>query len=224
MRYYSYIILCLGILLFSSCTPEEPTPDQEKIYLDFSFVYNKTISKSTAIATFRQDDQNGSKLELTNPANIQYNSNLLIFNPSEAYYKKEFIGKVESNFFYSDLDNDFLSNTVTLNDSIAIDMLADSHSISTNLIVPISASNFLSSERLEVELLDLNSGNTLILHANSVSSGNMMIEAIHLGEIGIGEMIITLRRIKEIDSLTESKDAGGELKVCYEVQDTISLY
>jgi hypothetical protein len=82
----------------------------------------------------------------------------------------------------------------------------------------------LANERLEVELLDLNSGSTITLNSDSILSGNMMIEMSYLAQIGIGEMIITLRRIKEVSSLTESKDAGGNLKICYEVQDTVSLY
>jgi hypothetical protein len=220
------LILILGLVTFllKSCVPEVPVPNQEKIHLGFTFVYNKTISKSTALAAFKQNNANGTSLELINPANILYHSNLLIYNIAEGFYKKEFIGRIESNFVYTDLDNETLTNHVILNDSIAILTLSDSHSISSNLILPISAPNFLANERLEVELLDLNSGSTITLNSDSILSGNMMIEMSYLAQIGIGDMIITLRRIKEVSSLTESKDAGGNLKICYEVQDTVSLY
>ncbi|MEO9533022.1 MAG: hypothetical protein ABJG68_00110 [Crocinitomicaceae bacterium] len=217
-------ILGVGVLLLKSCIPEAPIPDQEKIYLELSFAYNKSLSKSTATATFRQDSKTGAELELTNPANILYDSNLLIFNTDNSNYKKELIGKIEAAFVYTDLDNEVITNSVTLNDSIDFLALADSHAIGSNLIVPITAPNFLSEERLEVILRDLTSGHEIVLNSDSIPTTDMMIESSHLMEIGLGEMIITLRRIKEHSTLTESKDAGGDLKICYEVQDTLILF
>ena len=218
------LILILGISFIQSCVPEQPTPDQEKIYLELALAYNKSQSKTTASALFKQDDANGSPLELSNPANVTYASNLLIYSTTEKWYKKEFIGRIESEFVYTDLDSDVISNTMVLNDSIGFLALADSHSITTNLIIPITAPNFLSNERLEVELLDLNTGFIVLLNSDDIPSTDMMIETDHLSQIGIGEMVITLRRIKEVTTLTQSKLAGGELKICYEVSDTISLY
>ena len=224
MKNIVYILILAAFSIgFGSCVPEVEVPDQNKIYLSLNLKYNKTLDKTSATVAFLQDNSSGSKLELDNDALITYNENNLIFDVSEKCYGKDFIGLVEDDFVYVDLDSDELVNSMEMIDSLYFETASDTQSISEDLILDISMSALEDDEQLEVDLINIGADFSTTLYSTTFSGNLMNITTDQLADVPLGQIIIIVRRLKHEDQLTQSKLAGGEQLISYEVQDTIIL-
>jgi hypothetical protein len=206
-----------------SCVPEVEVPDQNKIYLSLNLKYNKTLDKTSATAAFLQDNSTGAKLELDSDASVTFNDNNLIFDVVEKCYGKDFIGLVEDDFTYIDLDNDQLVNSLQMIDTLYFETASDTQSISNELILDISTPPLEEGEQLEVDLINIGADFSTTLYSTTFSGNLMNITTDQLADVPLGQIIIVVRRLKYEDQLTQSKLAGGEQFISYEVQDTIIL-
>lgn len=101
------------MILLVSCTREPSSSvDQDKIYTKYELVYDANTDMTTVKAEFRFGSIVGTKLELSQPASIRFNGELIPFNSTLAIYEEQIAGYVSSGTFtYNDIDGNIYSNT-----------------------------------------------------------------------------------------------------------------
>jgi len=207
-----------------SCEPDVIVPDQGKIFTSYSMTYNESLNKTTAEASFSQNNSGSQPQELTNPANVLYKDDLLLFNTTENLYHKDFIGLQEGNFSYTDLDENNYINTATMVTSIEFIDVPDSLDIDNSLNLMIDGAPLLSNEVLLFSFESLNSGELLLFTSETLSTSTLVINYQDLQSLGTGKVKLVIGRKSTINPITSSPEEGGELIIMYEIEDTIVFY
>lgn len=220
---YSYL-LGLIILTSTSCEPEVIVPDQGKIFTSYSMIYNESLNKTTAKASFNQNTGSSQLQELTNPANVLYKDDLLLFNSSENHYRKEFIGLQEGNFSYTDLDENNYINSTNMVSMVEFVDIPDSISVNDNLNLLIDGPPLLSNEELVFSFESLSSDVILFFTSETLSTATLVIDNQDLQGLGVGKVKMVIGRKSITNPISSSPEAGGELVIQYEIEDTIVFY
>jgi hypothetical protein len=218
---FTLLFISLGIV---ACTPEPTAPDQDKIYISLELTYNVSLDKTTATASFKQENTNGNLLELDNDAAISYEDETLIFDVSSKKYSKELIGLVENSFTYTDLDNDVITNPVSMVDSLQFFTLSDSQSIGNEMLLEIIMDQLNTDEELQIEFVNQTEDYSSSLFSDTYGGSLFQITSDQIENVPVGQVIVKVKRVLKQDHLTESKLAGGDLEVTYEIQDTVIFY
>jgi hypothetical protein len=112
---FSTITVAFIALFFIACEkqPSEAV-DQDRIRTDYELFYDKNTDKTTAIAAFKFGQSiTGTQLELSSPAEVRFNNDVLTFNRVLGRYEKEYSGFVTTGTFsYKDVNGKTLMNTV----------------------------------------------------------------------------------------------------------------
>lgn len=112
------ILLLLAVLTlgFTSCVREDSTNvNQDSIWVHYELFYDANTDVTTARATFRFGGATGTKLELTDPSFVSFDSEELSFKSVTARYEKDFPGYVNGGtFYFLDLDYNTFYNTVEM--------------------------------------------------------------------------------------------------------------
>jgi hypothetical protein len=116
-KYIYLAVLFLGLL---SCQKEDSSdvnPDVP-IYQDLKVVYDNYNSETKALATFREGDEDGSRLILNDGASIFINDNKVEYssNVTNYFYKTIFDNIIDVNFNFTKNNGDSFSNTVSIVD------------------------------------------------------------------------------------------------------------
>jgi len=217
-------LLCLIILTSTSCEPEVIIPDQGKIFTTYSLIYNESLNKTTSKASFGPSAGSSQLQELTNPANVLYKDDLLLFNSSENLYHKEFIGLQEGNFSYTDLDENNYLNSANMVSSIEFVEVPDSFNVNNNLNLIIDGEPLLSNEELVFSFESLSSDIVLFFTSATLSTSTLVIDNQDLQALETGEVNMVIGRKSTTNPITSSPEAGGELIITYEIEDTIVFY
>jgi hypothetical protein len=220
---YSAIIV-VTVFTISSCQPEVIVPDQSKIFTTYSLTYNESLNKTTAKASFGPSAGSSQLQELTNPANVLYKGDELLFNYSENLYQKEFIGLEEGDFSYVDLDDNNYVNTVNMISAIEFVDIPDSLNINSDLYFSIDGSPLLSNEELLFTFESLDSEVVLFFTSTSISTATIIIDYQELQSLGAGKVKLVIGRKSTTNPITSSPEAGGELLITYEIEDTIVFF
>ena len=86
-------VMTLIILNMTSCKREDSdTVNQDTIWTRYELFYDDNESKSYARATFRFSNAAGTKLELSEGAEVRFNDELIPWNNGLAYYEVELPG------------------------------------------------------------------------------------------------------------------------------------
>ena len=107
MKTLFYILFSAFLLVFVSCQRESSEDvNQDKIYTEYSLVYDANTDITYARALFKFSNITGTQLELEAPAEVKFDNDILAFNQTLAYYEKQYVGvKTGGTFTYKDLDN-----------------------------------------------------------------------------------------------------------------------
>ena len=93
-------LLLAFVLILSACAREESVNvNQDSIFVEYRLVYDGNQDKTFARATFRFGGATGTLLELSDPATITFDGEVLTWNPLLAYYEKEYAGVVNGGLF-----------------------------------------------------------------------------------------------------------------------------
>ena len=116
-KYIYLAVLFLGLL---SCEKEDSSdvnPDSP-IYQDLKVVYDMENTFSKALATFREGDENGSRLNLNNGASIFINDQKIEYssNVTNYFYKTIFDNIIDVNYNFTKNNGDSFSNTISVVD------------------------------------------------------------------------------------------------------------
>jgi hypothetical protein len=111
----STLAIAFLALVFASCEKQpSDAVDQDRIRTDYELFYDKNTDKTTAIAAFKFGQSiTGTQLELSNPAEVRFNNDVLTFNRILGRYEKEYTGFISTGTFtYKDTKGKVLTNTV----------------------------------------------------------------------------------------------------------------
>ena len=113
-------IICLSIFLSSCATEESQSVDQTRIFTNYELFYNKNSNKTKALVRFTFGNLTGTSLELTEPAKVTFNGDLLLQNAVTGAYEKEYDGLIhQGTFEYVDLDGSvFVNSTPNLDSAL----------------------------------------------------------------------------------------------------------
>jgi hypothetical protein len=112
----------LSIVLFAafaiSCEREDSDKvDQDTIFAEYELFYNANEDITYARAVFHFSNIFGTRLELSDPSNVTFNGDQLLWKSGLAYYEKEYTGFVNSGtFVWKDTDGNTFTNQVSINE------------------------------------------------------------------------------------------------------------
>lgn len=93
--------------------------DQESIFTTYTVDYLDNLERTKAEATFTLAGPNGRKLELSQPAFVSFNDELLEYHSISKTYVKSFHNKIENpTFEYTNLDDNTFTQNIGTIDSI----------------------------------------------------------------------------------------------------------
>ncbi|MBL7943640.1 MAG: hypothetical protein JNM00_12785 [Flavobacteriales bacterium] len=207
------ILIATGLLMlvaFTSCEREPSSSvDQDKIWTKYEIVYDKNTGKTIARAEFRFSNALGTKLELSDPAEVTFNGTVMPFNSTTAVYEIEMNGLTTSGVFeYTDLDNNVYTNTT---DQLELVEFPDGEILvqgGVDYVLDWSGDPIGSSDLVTVNLSD-KVFSTGITGATSITLGGVQTDDITPGP-HIGYMWRTL--VREPDDATPE---GGTIWLTY---------
>ena len=87
------------ILLLLSCKKEEPGVDADRIFSFYELKYDQNKDRTFVKALLRLDGPEGDLIELSEPAEISFNGDQLVFNPENREHQATFAYLVDSGSF-----------------------------------------------------------------------------------------------------------------------------
>ena len=110
--YFALLALALPIIL-ASCQKEDSSDvNQDKIYCVYELFYNQNSDKTVAIARFRFGTPTGTLLELTDPAGVTFNGDVLPYSVAYSGHAKEYAGQISSgSFVYTNTEGTVFTNS-----------------------------------------------------------------------------------------------------------------
>jgi hypothetical protein len=211
-------------LLLISCQPEQPIPDQDRIFVSYGLNYSVSQNKTTAEAFFTEENATGEFIELKSPASITFNGDNLLYSTSTETYQKEFIGLKQGDFVYTNLNGTIQTNSGQMVSAINLLGVPDSQSISSDLLIQFDTNPLDIDESYEIRLRKKYTNAEVTIVSDSYPGSTAKIATSYLNQIGPGTLIFSLSRVKKSSTLLESNTVGGEFLIKYTVQDTVLLY
>ena len=107
-------ILAVSLSLLVACAKEDSeNVNQDSIYSIYELHFNKNLDKTTARATFRFGGPTGTLLDLTDPANVTFEGDALLYNTALGFHSKSYANLKDSGtFIYTDLEGKVFTNSM----------------------------------------------------------------------------------------------------------------
>ena len=108
------LALAMGFLMLTGCQTEDvASVDQDRVRTDYELFYDAGQNKTTAVAVFRfGNSPTGTQLQLSGPAEVRFNNDVLLFNSVLGRYEKTYDGLTASGtFVYKNVDGKTFTNT-----------------------------------------------------------------------------------------------------------------
>jgi hypothetical protein len=214
-----------AVIVLSSCGKEDSADvNQDKIYAEYELFYDKNNDKTYASAVFKFSNVTGTNLQLTAPSEIKFNGDVIPYDATFAYYRKEYAGIINSGTFtFKDTDGLTYTNPVSLAKIITnpvIDTIKRANgaytytwvgdSVRQNELIGLTIGSVANPLDLEVFL------------QGAVSSKNFVLPLTQLNGLAIGNSYCQLDRQVETNAPSVTS-AGGKIRGKYRAQNT-TLY
>jgi len=216
MKTLFYILFSAFLLIFVSCQRESSEDvNQDKIYTEYSLVYDANTDITYARALFKFSNITGTQLELKAPAEVKFDNDILAFNQTLAYYEKQYVGvKTGGTFTYKDLDNNTFTNTITGVKSIGFPTGLDSIHKSSSYQMVWVGDSLITGEGVTVTINGINEGDAQIFYTNSVNANSITFPLNKLQLLGTGSGTMFMQR-DITKTLQQATSAGGYIKGVY---------
>ena len=205
----------LFLLILSSCMREpSDTVSQDSIWAHYEIEYDEDTDISTARAWFRFSNSFGTKLELSEGAEVLFNGEELTWKPTFAIYEKEYIGFIPTaNFDYTDLDGITYSNSIDVH-TVAFPADLDTVSVWETYQFEWAGDPLWDDESmvLEIENVDLDQEHSWLETGELEDDIVMSVDRLQL--VGEGDSFWYLKRTY-YPPLSEESSAGGTIEAIY---------
>lgn len=214
------IAFAAGLVIFTSCESEESASvNQDKIYTSYELKYDQNTDKTYTIAQFRFGNILGTLLQLSDPAEVRFNDDVLSFKPGLIYYEKEYAGKITSGTFtYKDATGVTYTNTASNLPTIAFP--ANFTGVTRNQANTFTwtGTPLTAGEEVFLFIGNTTTVNTQTFYTNKVGATNLVLSAEKLNNLAPGVAAEADLYRDRIDSLSQKTSAGGYLKLNYRAQ------
>ncbi|HEX8547234.1 MAG TPA: hypothetical protein VF691_09750 [Cytophagaceae bacterium] len=215
-QFFSVIAIAFLSVLLTSCAQEESKDvNPNKIYTEYELFYDANQDKTFASAIFKFSNVGGTNLKLSLPANIKFNGDELAYDPTFAYYRKEYAGKLTAGtFIYTDSTRKTFTNQVNLAPAIenpAITEINRAGSFTYTWIgEPVKA-----NETIGLIIANAaNATNYQLFIQNTLSSQNLVLPLNQLNALVAGDANCTIDRQVEVP-VKEGTSVGGKQRGKY---------
>lgn len=209
------VIYILSLVLLSCKKENSEDVNQDKIYAEYELFYDKNQDKTFASAIFKFSNNLGTQLELTSPSEIKFNSDVIPYDPTFAYYRKEYAGLVTSGTFsFKDKNGTVYTNAVSLAKIITnptIDTIRRTSAYAYNWI----GDSIIANETVGLVIgNNINTLNFQVFIQNSLNSKNLILPLNQLNQLPVGMSYTQLDRQIETNA-SGVTSAGGKIRGKY---------
>lgn len=210
------MIASLAVVSLFSCQ-SEPSSDvnQDKIYVEYELFYDKNQDKTYASAIFKFSNASGTQLKLDSPAELKFNNEVVPYDQTFAYYRKEYAGLVSSGTFtYKDVNGTVYTNSATIASEISnpdIDTITRDGAFTYSWI----GNNLAANETIGLVIGNMiNTGNFQVFLQNSVQSNSLVLPLSQLNQLPVGSSYTQLDRQIETNA-AQATSVGGKVRGKY---------
>jgi len=204
------LLVVLSAFLFSCQRDVSENVNQDSIHAQYRIVYDADDDKTYARAEFRFGGIGGTLLELTDPATITFEGDVLDWRALFAYYERDYAGVQDSGvFLYEDLDGNTFENSVKLGSAIAFSDSLTSISQASAFELSWDGAPIELGESVIVTLNGINEADAKIFTTSTPGATSIILEQDKLAEIGLGTGTIFIER--RFDQLIQSGTSEGGL-------------
>lgn len=217
--------ILLPAFMLNSCKKENSdTVDQDKIWASYEVYYDNNQDKTFARATFKFSNALGTNLQLSAPATVSFNGDVLIFQSALAYYEKQYAGFISGGTFsYTDKNSNTFVNSISGIRTIAfpippIDTIHTANSYTLTWV----GDSLMANESVSLWLDGINQNNSEFFYQSNITSHSIICAANQLQHLGNGNGTGWMERVyaPAIQSVTS---AGGEIKGKYKAHNLSTI-
>lgn len=232
-RFLRPFLLCMVASLsvsIYSCkkVASDDLKDTVPYYQSYTVNYDKTNSQTSASATFRVRDVNGTKVDLNNGASVTANGtnpNGLQLVPST--YNWDLSGLVDVNFVLTKNSGTKITNTVAKTDIGDIAFPTNMPSIvskAAGFTFSWAGDALASGETILVTVQgDPASSGLTALITKTVTSGQVTISSSDLTNFAPGTIFITMERHKTLTLDMKDDTSGGDISTTIKIKKDLAL-
>ncbi|MBD2767064.1 hypothetical protein IC235_04040 [Hymenobacter sp. BT664] len=204
----------------SSCQKEDSdNVNQDRIYADYSLVYDKGENKTFARAAFRFGNVTGTALELKAPSEVRFGSDAPTFVPGVNYYERSYPGlQNQITFTFKDINGKTFTNSISALEPI--EFPASFTTLTKGTAYPLSWDGPVVRPGEFVDVTLDGAGPTdpiqsfLQLQAGATS---LTLDADRIGRVDNGAGRVAISRTRN-GALQQGTSAGGTLTSRYQGQ------
>ena len=210
--------ILLSAFTFNSCKKDNNTVDQDKIWAYYEVYYDKNQDKTFARTTFKFGNALGANLQLSAPATITFNGDVLTFQEALGYYEKQYASFISGGTFnYTDKNSITYSNSISNIRPITFPTIDTIHTVSSSTITWIGDS-LTANESVNLWLNGSNQNNTAFFYQNTLYSHSIICAANQLQHLGNGNGTASMERVYA-PAIQHTTSAGGEIKGKYKAHN-----
>lgn len=223
MRKALLILLFLGAL--TACKKEvTDNVDQDKIFTQYVLSYDENTNETSASATFRFSNLNGTRLMLSDPSTVTADGVEMEWSNEDGNYQTNYTGLVPSvTFNWVDLDGNSYTNTAEIRDidfESEIDTLY--HTDSVTFFTWAGSAPLDSSETARLIIYQEDEEVARAFSVDTLGATQIQIDSVMLSQIDSGMVRLVLEKIYSPE-MQEANSKGGLLVGKYRPADRTTL-
>lgn len=205
----------MGALLLAGCQTEDvASVEQDRVRTDYELFFDAGQNKTTAIAVFRfGNSPTGTQLQLSGPAEVRFNNDVLLFNSILGRYEKVYDGAIASGtFVYKNVDGKTFTNTTPALKAVEFptDPAVLPLSKSADYGVTWTGEALTQNEGVGALIL----GTTVVVLETTPGTNRLMFRANALQPVAAGAYTVVMERSGP-QNLTQQTSAGGTITAKY---------
>jgi len=219
-------ILGLLLLAFSGCRrTESDEVKQDRIFCLYEIEYQAERNETYVRAQFSVRNENGSKLELSEPSQVKFGNDVLLFDSQFRYYQRVYTGRrdtgtfvwrdTEDNMYYNFAD--MSQSDLTIGFPIVFSNISQGSDYSFVWQGAPVAANQTVTLNLESSPYVIDGGHDqdiITIIADEEDANNLTIRQRDMSDIIFGEYRATLSR-SQSNAAEVATDAGGTVRTKY---------
>lgn len=210
-----FAVLFIASFAISCAHENSDDVNQDRIYAEYELFYDKNQNKTYASAIFRFGNATGTQLELTSPSNVTFNGDVIPFDQTFSYYRKEYQGLVTGGtFIFTDTEGNTFTNAVSSTRTIDFPSTLDTIDASNGYTLIWVGDSVVADERVDVWIDGMNQNNAEYFVQYVVNTNSIVMAASQLGNLGTGNATCTIERIWETTASSVT-GAGGKVRCKY---------